>query len=400
MRWPTDGSPRTNDSTTGPVSRRRVLTAVGTGLLAAAAGCQADDGTGSPTGDGPDATATPAFDPVTVDIPPTATYLRTNNDAAGDTTPMALADQPFGPGDRITLERLGEFDNGSPGGTAGLGMHAVFSGSADLLGQSQRDRVPDAIDVGPDHVTSPTYYGSLPTSIPADFLVSNNDGSQTSVTVDVPDGATHLFVAAKDNLYEDNSVAGDQFAVRISDGSAGSPATPTTPEATPAMPAEGTPADGSEAPEPDVTVDLDPTATYLRTSGDNAADAAPIALSEYDIAAGDSVTLSVQGSYDNGAGDRRSTVAVFSGSSTLAASDQQNRVVDAIDAGIDVDTNTTFYGSQPTDIPEDFAVADEENFASVTLPVPEGATHLFVSPDDNLFNDNASNDYRLGLTTY
>lgn len=371
----------------GLASRRQFLTALGASTAAAVAGCQGGDG-GTPTG-------TPAFDPVTVDVPPTATYLRTNNDAAGDTTPIALADQPFGPGDRITLERVGEFDNGSPGGTAGLGMHAVFSGSTELLGQSERNRVPDAIDAGPDHVTTPTYYGSVRTSIPEDFLVSNNGGGQTSVTVEIPDGATHLFVAAKDNLYEDNSVSGDQFAVRISDGSGRPPATPTGETEAPVTGTET--GDGTTATDPDATVDLDPSATYLRTNGDGAGDATPITLSEYDIAPGDTVSLTVLGTYDNGAGSRRGTAAVFSVSSELA-DDGRDRVVDAIDAGPDVETQPTYYGSNETDVPEDFAVADEETFASVTLPVPDGATHLFVTPRDNLFNDNTSNDYRLGLT--
>lgn len=384
----------------GVTSRRRLLSVVGAGALAAIAGCQAgSEGDGTPTTtDGDSATATseePAFDPVTVDVVPTTTYLRTNNDAAGDTTPIALADQPFGPGDRITLERLGEFDNGAPGGSAGLGIHAVFSESAELLGGSERNRVADAIDVGPDHVTSPTYYGSLATDIPEDFLVSNNDGSQTSVTVDIPESATHLFVAAKDNLYEDNSVSGDQFAVRMSDGSGTTPATPTGATETTETGTES----GSETstPDPDHTVELDPSTTYLRMNGDGGGDTDPIPLSEYDVTPGDTLTLNVLGTYDNGGGERRGTAAVFSGSAELA-DDGQNRVVDAIDAGTDVETSATFYGGNETDIPEDFAVADEETFASVTLTVPEGATHLFVTPRDNLFGDNTSNDYRLGLT--
>jgi hypothetical protein len=384
-------------------SRRQLLSAVGAGALAAIAGCQADsEGDETPTGTS-DRTATetatttseePAFDPVTVDVSPTATYLLTSNDAADDTTPIALGDQPFGPGDRITLERLGEFDNGAPGGSAGLGMHAVFSESADLLGQSERNRVADAINVGPDHVTSRTYYGSNETDIPEDFLVSNNDGSQTSVTVDIPESATHLFVAARDNLYEDNSVSGDQFAVQISDGLG---ATPATTEETTETGTEGGTETGDAVTDPDTTVDLDPSTTYLRMNGDGGGDADPISLGEYDIAPGDTVTLSVLGTYDNGSGDRRGTAAVFSGSSELA-DDGQNRVVDAIDAGTDVETSATFFGGNETDIPEDFAVADEETFASVTLTVPESATHLFVTPRDNLFGDNTSNDYRLGLT--
>jgi len=92
-------------------------------------------------------------------------------------------------------------------------MHAVFSESAALLAQSERDRVADAIDVGPDHDTSPTYYGSVATDVPEDFLVSDNDGSRTSVTLSVPDGATHLFVTPRDNLFGDN--AGNDYRLGL-----------------------------------------------------------------------------------------------------------------------------------------------------------------------------------------
>ena len=390
-------------------SRRRFLTATGAVTLTAVAGCLG--GSESPA-EGDEGGGEAAFDPVTVDIPPTATYLRTNNDAAGETAPLALSEQPFGPGDRITLERLGEFDNGSPSGTAGLGMHAVFSTSSELLGSDQIERVSGAIDVGPYHQTTATYYGGLWTSIREDFLVSNNEGSQTSVTVDVPEEATHLFVAAKDNLYEDNSVAGDQFAVRISDGTGEEPATGEG-DAPEEIPPPGTPGggdgdggsdgegDGEATIDPDATIPLEPTATYLQTNGDNAGDATPITLSEYDISPGDDVTLSILGSYNNGGGDSRvETVAVFSSSSELASADNLERVTGAIDAGVDFETAPTFNGGVETDIPEDFAVAEDDGYRSVTVGVPEEVTHLFVAPSDNLLQDNSSNEYRLGLTTY
>jgi hypothetical protein len=62
-------------------------------------------------------------------------------------------------------------------------------------------------------------------------------------------------------------------------------------------------------------------------------------------------------------------------------------VPDAIDAGDDFVSANTFFGSQPTDIPEDFMFVD-----SVVVAVPPGATHLFVAPHDSLYNDNSDPD--------
>lgn len=383
------------------LSRRHFLTTVGGAATAGLAGCSSGDDNSDD--DGTETSSDPAFDPVTIEVPPTATYLRTNNDAADDTTPIPLTEQPFGPGDRVTLERLGEFDNGSPSGTAGLGMHAVASTSSTLRSQSEFRRVPDAINVGGYHQTSRTYYGGLWTSIRADFLVADNEETRTSITVDIPEEATHLFVAAKDNLYEDNSVAADQFAVRISDGSGQSPATTSGDEAPAELPPQSDQdSAGGETPvvDPETTVSLDPTATYLRTSNDAANDATPVVLSEHGLSPGDNVTLSVQGTYGNGQGDQRKrTVAVFSGSEELGPSEDSARVIDAIDAGVDVETPASYNGNTATDIPEDFAVAVEGSFSSVTLAVPDGATHLFVSPRDDFFEDNSGEEYALGITT-
>jgi len=145
------------------------------------------------------------------DVDPSRTYLRTESDNTGDASPIDLGSLGLEPGDEITIERSGSFE-GSSGGT---GMIAVFSGSDELAPSDSQKRVADAIDAEEDYETSPTYEGGSTTDIPEDFLVADNGGEQKSVTVTVPEGATHLFVAAIDNFYEDNSPGEEGFGVRI-----------------------------------------------------------------------------------------------------------------------------------------------------------------------------------------
>ncbi|MFC7077360.1 hypothetical protein [Haloarcula halophila] len=182
-------------------TRRELVTTVGTGLSIAVTGC---------LGGGNDATPTPDL-PFERQIDPSRTYLRTQSDDAGDARPIDLSALGVNAGQSVRLERLGSFA-GSSGGT---GLTAVFSGSDRLESADVTERVPDAIDAGEDYETSPTYNGEAPTDIPEDFLVADNEGDRTSVTVTVPDGATHLFVAAIDNFYEDNDQGDPPLAVRI-----------------------------------------------------------------------------------------------------------------------------------------------------------------------------------------
>jgi len=325
-----------------------------------------------------------------VDLPVTATYLRTNNDGAGDTTPIALSEYDISPGDRITLSRVGEFYRGSPFGTAGKGMIGVFSASA-TLESGGLHRVPDAIDAGPALRTSNTYYGGLPTNVLEDFAVATNDGSQRSATVEVPEGATHLFVAAKDNLYDDNEPVTDRYAVKIADGSGAELTDDIDPEESVAF--------GDrieEAPEPDVEIDLDPTATYLHTNGEDVPGAEPIDLQQLGVSPGEEITLVRLGSFSSGGG--YGLLAVFSETSTLLPQDRRHRVADAVDAGIDHETSATFYGSESTDVPEDFLVADHDRTVrSVSVVVPKGARYLFAAAKDNLYNDNGDDGFGIGI---
>jgi hypothetical protein len=68
---------------------------------------------------------------------------------------------------------------------------------------------------------------------------------------------------------------------------------------------------------------------------------------------------------------------------------------------VDVTTAVTFFGSQPTDILEDFAINSlGARITEVTVQVPAGAAFLFLSTGDQLFNDNSDpdGDYKVEAT--
>jgi hypothetical protein len=141
-------------------------------------------------------------------IDPRATYLRTNQDSAQDATPFSLAEMSLLPGDFIRLRQYGDFKAGTILSDTSTGMIAVFSGGNVLLASNLLHRVQDAIDAGVDYTTSVTYHGSVDTDIPEDFRVSDT-------LVQIPQGATCLFVTAADSMYYDNRDPDGDFAVGI-----------------------------------------------------------------------------------------------------------------------------------------------------------------------------------------
>lgn len=154
------------------------------------------------------------------------------------------------------------------------------------------------------------------------------------------------------------------------------------------------------------TVILDSRATFLRTHGDpDAVDAAPIDLAELGLAPGDVVSLRRVGRFDFGGPfpeNATLTVGVFASSAELASPDTRDRVVGAIDAGDDADTPATFYGELPTAISEAFYVdakagGDEPAGPTVTIVIPDGATHLFLAAADRQYGDNADSDADYGV---
>lgn len=106
------------------------------------------------------------------------------------------------PGQSLRIVGKGDIDNG-PSTDSVLSLLGVFSSSPVLLPPSAAHRVPGAIDAGDDFVTAPTFVGSETTDIPEDFRVATTAVPQ--IVVEIPAGATHLFLGIHDNQWFDNS---------------------------------------------------------------------------------------------------------------------------------------------------------------------------------------------------
>ena len=147
--------------------------------------------------------ALPAASATFVPLNTTSTCLRTYND--NPTPPPALAVDLSGlglhAGDRLLLQVVGDMDHG-PGGDVFTFTLGVFSSGNTLPGNDLRYRVPGALTTdAPPVITSATYFGARPTDFAQDFALTPPLG----ITVTAPVGASHLFLAANDQLYDDNS---------------------------------------------------------------------------------------------------------------------------------------------------------------------------------------------------
>ena len=157
----------------------------------------------------------------TITIDPLKTFLFTNNDpwsgngSVAGSVPIALGELGIGGGDTIRLEMLGDWYDGHAGYSGNVSsldvvseMIGVFSTSSTLLSPTVLNRVPGSLDAGLSITTWNTLFGNLSTDIPYDFGITNT-------VVQVPVGASYLFVAAHDIYYSDNSDPDGDFAVRI-----------------------------------------------------------------------------------------------------------------------------------------------------------------------------------------
>ena len=158
--------------------------------------------------------------PVTLAVDPTRTFLRTVAGSAADTVPIELASLGIAPGTTIQIDRLGTYRNGQTANFSDnvTGMIGLFSAGATLLPSDAPHRVPGAIDAGFDFPSPATCPGGVPTDIVEDFQISPTflGGPISSAVVQVPAGATHLFIAAIDCFYGDNDDPNGDFSVRIS----------------------------------------------------------------------------------------------------------------------------------------------------------------------------------------
>lgn len=147
---------------------------------------------------------------------PRATYVRTNNDSP--LSPVILDLAAFGavPGQWLRVQSTGAYTyiNGQDINRA---MCGVFSASTTLLPSNVQQRVVDAIPAGPsfgDTAQAVTFYGSLPVNIPQDFYVSRIFWGDF-VDVQIPPGATYLFLGTMDSYYADNVDPNGDWGVTV-----------------------------------------------------------------------------------------------------------------------------------------------------------------------------------------
>ena len=140
-------------------------------------------------------------------------------------------------------------------------------------------------------------------------------------------------------------------------------------------------------------VSLHPKNAYLHTNSDSSGDAVPVDLAAFGIAPGMHLRITQPGDFDPGPGGDTaiSLLGIFSSTTTLLAESNLDRVADAIDAGFDFVSSPTYFGSQPTDVPEDFAITFVGQ-PDVTVTVPAGAAYLFLAPHDSWYQDNSDPD--------
>jgi hypothetical protein len=159
---------------------------------------------------------------------------------------------------------------------------------------------------------------------------------------------------------------------------------------------------GSPALTAQVEYPLEARAAHIHVaSSDLATVPTVITLSDLGVGPGDCLRIRTLGDFDYGPGgdEGDSSIGLFSSDATLLDEALLHRVPGALDAGEDWMTSPTYYGSEITDIPEDFRISGVEQ-DEVIVTIPAGATVLFVSVHDTLFVDNSDpdGDYRVELT--
>jgi len=172
---------------------------------------------------------------LSISIDPLRTFLFTNNDpwSGGSVQPsiaIELISIGISAGDMIQLDQLGDYYDGHAGYGAGVNtssldsfteMIGVFSSGNTLLAPDVLHRVPGATDSGLSVTSWNTLFGNMSTDIPEDFRVANT-------VVQVPFGASYLFIAAHDIYYSDNSDPDGDYGVRITQVSSSVPVPETS----------------------------------------------------------------------------------------------------------------------------------------------------------------------------
>ncbi len=145
--------------------------------------------------------------PLMVTVDSKATYLHTTCDSPALPTVVDLAAFGLAPGDGLKLTYSvappGFSFSGCGGpfvGAEDTSILGVFSSSSTLLPPSAHPRVPGALEAGTDVSTGPTFFCNELNDIPQDFRLFPPSG----FTIQIPVGATHLFLGINDSYWADN----------------------------------------------------------------------------------------------------------------------------------------------------------------------------------------------------
>ncbi len=151
----------------------------------------------------------------TYPLNPRATYLRTNQDLPAAPLVLDLAAIGAPTGSWLRVGTTGGFRYVNGGQDNGRALCGVFSSDSTLLATNVQQRVPGAIAAGPSFASANTYFGGLPMDVAQDFYCSRNGWAENTV-VQVPAGATHLFLGVHDSLYNDNADPNGDYAAVVS----------------------------------------------------------------------------------------------------------------------------------------------------------------------------------------
>lgn len=141
-------------------------------------------------------------------------FLHTVSDNPAPPLILDLAQLGIAPGQWLRLGTHGAYTifNGSTDDNHHL--IGVFSSSSTLQGTAALHRVVDAIAAGGAYVSGNTWHGNQPTDVPEDFFCSRT-GRGENIDIEVPAGATHLFLGIHDSLYSDNSDPNGDFGADL-----------------------------------------------------------------------------------------------------------------------------------------------------------------------------------------
>ena len=152
---------------------------------------------------------------VSLPVDPRATYLRTVSDAPQPPVVVPLASLGVVPGQWLRLASTGDYRYAAGQPDDYRSLLGAFSSSATVLPESGfAHRLPDAVTAGPRIATGPSFFGSQPTDVPEDFVISHPLWTD-HVFVEVPPGATHLIVGTHDSYYADNNDPDQDFALVV-----------------------------------------------------------------------------------------------------------------------------------------------------------------------------------------